>query len=262
MNKINDINLEDWKNSDVWTDSLWIIEERDKSGKHDGFYHGNFVPQVPRQLIKKYTKEEDVVLDLFLGSGTTAYEAESLKRNFIGVDIVPDMVLHVQSKLSKHNQCFYELFSGDSMGKQVKQKVKVILQAHQKKSAQLVILHPPYANIIKFSESQNDLSNAKNLAEFISMFCNVLKNAHELLEDKRYLAIVVGDIYKNSEWIPLGFYCIQSAQKVGFKLKSIVVKNMAGNRGKQNREGIWRYRSLASDYYIFKHEYVMILKKI
>jgi DNA modification methylase len=69
MNKINDINLEDWKNSDVWTDSLWIIEERDKSGKHDGFYHGNFVPQVPRQLIKKYTKEEDVVLDLFLGSG-------------------------------------------------------------------------------------------------------------------------------------------------------------------------------------------------
>jgi hypothetical protein len=94
------------------------------------------------------------------------------------------------------------------------------------------------------------------------MFCNVLKNAHELLEDNRYLAIVVGDIYKNSEWIPLGFYCIQSAQKVGFKLKSIVVKNMAGNRGKQNREGIWRYRSLASDYYIFKHEYVMILKKI
>lgn len=80
MGKINDINLSDWKNSDVWTDSLWLINERDKNGKHDGFYHGNFVPQVPRQLIKKYSKTGDIILDLFLGSGTTAYESETLKK--------------------------------------------------------------------------------------------------------------------------------------------------------------------------------------
>ena len=35
---------------------------------------------------------------------------------------------------------------------------------------------------------------------------------------------------------------------------------MAGNRAKQNKEGIWRYRALSSDYYIFKHEYILIFK--
>lgn len=245
MGKINDINLSDWKNSDVWTDSLWLINERDKNGKHDGFYHGNFVPQVPRQLIKKYSKTGDIILDLFLGSGTTAYESETLKRNFIGVDIVPEMVSHVESKLDKHEKYFYELLVGDSMSREINLNIKNILKKHKKKKVQLVILHPPYADIIRFSDKQNDLSNAKSLTEFVLMFTNVLKNALDLLEDDRYLTIVIGDAYKNGEWIPLGFYCMQSAQKLGFKLKSIVIKNMSGNRGKQNKEGIWQYRSLA-----------------
>jgi DNA modification methylase len=263
MGKFNDIDLKNWKESDVWTDSLWIINERDKSGKHDGFYHGNFVPQVPRQIIKKYSKTDDVVLDLFMGSGTTAYEAEILKRNFIGVDILPNMVEHVESKIDKHDKYFYELLVGDSMSSETEKEIQRLLDKHKRKSAQLTILHPPYADIIKFSDKTEDLSNAKSLTEFIAMFSKVIKTAYNLLEKDRYLAIVIGDAYKNSEWVPLGFYCMQSksTQKQGFKLKSIVVKNMANNRAKQNKEGIWKYRSLANDYYVFKHEYVMIFKK-
>ena len=45
---------------------------------------------------------------------------------------------------------------------------------------------------------------------------------------------------------------MNEAQKLGLTLKSIIIKNMAGNRAKQNKEGIWRYRALSSDYYIFK----------
>ena len=261
MGKINDINLADWKNSDVWTDSLWLIDERDKSGKHDGFYHGNFVPQVPRQLIKKYTKQDDIVLDLFLGSGTTAYEAEALGRNFIGVDIAPNMVEHVESKLDQDNKYFYELLVGDSAGDDIKNDIKRILQKHKRQSIQLAILHPPYANVIKFSDKENDLSNAKNISEFLQMFSSVIKTATNFLDKNRYLAVVIGDIYKNNEWVPLGFYCMSEAQKLGYKVKSIVIKNISNTRGKQNKEGIWKYRSLANDYYVFKHEYIIILRK-
>jgi DNA modification methylase len=81
--------MNDWKNCGINTDSLWIIPERDKSGKHKNVYHGNFVPQIPNQLIRRYTKENDVVLDLFMGSGTTLYECEKLNRNFIGFDSTP-----------------------------------------------------------------------------------------------------------------------------------------------------------------------------
>ena len=73
-----------WRDSGVNVESLWIIKERDKSGKHANVYHGNFVPQIPQQLIKRYTKKGDVVLDMFMGSGTTLFEAETQERNFIG----------------------------------------------------------------------------------------------------------------------------------------------------------------------------------
>ena len=160
----NDLNLDNWKESEIWTDSLWIIPERDKTGKHNGFYHGNFVPQIPHQIILRYTKKNDVVFDPFLGSGTTAYEAESLNRNFIGIDIQKKLVDYVSKNIETKNNLF-DFITGDSTKTDTFEKVKEILKI-TKKNVQLAILHPPYADIIKFSDLKDDLSNAKSLKEF------------------------------------------------------------------------------------------------
>ena len=255
----NDLNLDNWKESEILTDSLWIIPERDKTGKHSGFYHGNFIPQIPHQFILRYTKKNEIVFDPFLGSGTTAYEAESLNRNFIGIDIQKKLVDYVGKNIEPKNN-FSDLITGDSTKIETFEKVKEVLKKQGKKNVQLAILHPPYADIIKFSESKDDLSNAKSLKEFLEKFSEVLKNTIEILEKGRYLAIVIGDKYTAGQWIPLGFYCMNEAQKLNLTLKSVIIKNMAGNRAKQNKEGIWRYRALSSDYYIFKHEYILIFK--
>lgn len=260
MPRFNDLNLNEWRESEIWTDSLWIISERDKTGKHSGFYHGNFVPQIPHQLILRYTKKDETVLDPFLGSGTTAYEAENLSRNFIGIDIQKKLIDYVDENLDSRKS-FSELIVGDSVKTGTFEKVKEALKSHKRKSVQLAILHPPYADIIKFSDLKDDLSNTKSLKEFLEKFSEVLKNTIGVLEDARYLAIVIGDKYSAGKWIPLGFYCMNEAQKLGLTLKSVIIKNMAGNRAKQNKEGIWRYRALASDYYIFKHEYIFLFKK-
>ena len=255
----NDENLKNWKESEIWTDSLWIIPERDKTGKHDGFYHGNFVPQIPRQFILRYTKKDDIIFDPFIGSGTTAYEAETLKRNFIGIDIQKSLINKIQKNLDQKNNLF-ELLAGNSTSKNTFEQIKEILKKHRKKNIQLAILHPPYADIIKFSSHKEDLSNAKSLKEFLSKFSQVLKNTISILEKSRYLVIVIGDKYTKGQWIPLGFYCMNEVQKLGLTLKSVIIKNMEGNRAKQNKEAIWRYRALSSDYYIFKHEYILVFK--
>ncbi|MFA7208981.1 MAG: DNA methyltransferase [Parcubacteria group bacterium] len=260
MPKFNDIDLDKWKESEVWTDSLWMIKERDKSGKHSGYYHGNFVPQIPRQLLLRYTKKNDIVLDPFVGSGTTAFEAEVLERNFIGIDIQNNLIDNIKEKLDLKNN-FSELFNGDSTNEKDFSEVNRILLNHKRKSVQFVILHPPYANIIKFSDKKEDLSNAVSLKDFLDKFARVLKNSINVLEDGRYLAIIIGDKYTQGQWIPLGFYCMNEAQKLGLILKSVIIKNMEGNRAKQNKEAIWRYRALSSDYYIFKHEYILVFKK-
>ncbi len=125
----------------------------------------------------------------------------------------------------------------------------------------LAILHPPYADIIKFSDKKADLSNSWSIENFYKKFSKVLKNTYNLLKKWWYCAIVIGDKYQNSEWISLWFGCMNEAQKLDFKLKSIIVKNMEGNRWKAWSWGIWRYRALSSDYYLFKHEYILVFKK-
>ena len=89
-----------------------------------------------------------------------------------------------------------------------------------------------------------------------------MKNGLQYLKKDKYFAIVVGDVYKKSEVIPLGFY-VMNAIKQNFKvkMKGIIVKNIEGNRGKLGSQGIWKYRAMNSDYYLFKHEYIFVFKK-
>lgn len=263
--KHNDLDLKQWKELDINVDSLWLINERDKSGKHTNIYHGNFIPQIPYQLVKRYTKKNETVLDVFLGSGTTLFECENLERNFIGFDINEDMLNFVEDKMVDSNTIKYYIDNCDVTNKlQFDKKIKIGLsQISDKEKVQFVIMHPPYLDIVKFSDKKEDLSTISDLKIFMNKFLKVVKNALNYLEDDRYFSIVIGDVYKNSEVIPLSFY-VMDAIKNNFnvKLKGIVVKNIEGNRAKQGKGAIWKYRALNSDYFIFKHEYILVFKKI
>jgi hypothetical protein len=82
-----------------------------------------------------------------------------------------------------------------------------------------------------------------------------------VLDEGRYLAVVIGDKYSGREWIPLGFLSMQETLKHGFKLKSVIVKNFNQTKGKRNQEELWRYRALVGGFYVFKHEYVFLFQK-
>jgi DNA modification methylase len=72
----NDIDLNNWKlYSHVKTGTMWDFSSRDKSTGHSYDYHGNFIPQIATQLFERFTKKNDIVLDLFFGSGTSGIEA-------------------------------------------------------------------------------------------------------------------------------------------------------------------------------------------
>ena len=260
-NKINDINLLRWKEYDeIITDSLWIFDKRDTSGAHLGWYWGNFIPQIPHQMMLRYTKKGDWVLDAFLGSGTTLIECRRLGRNGIGIELnreVAEKAKELIEKEQNKDNVITEVIIGDSRTIDIKQ----ILSKYGISYVQLVIMHPPYHDIIKFSNDERDLSNAKNTQEFLKMFGQVIENITPYLEKGRYLVLVIGDKYSKGEWIPLGFYCMQEVLKRGYLLKSIIVKNFEETRGKRNQKELWRYRALVGGFYIFKHEYIMLFKK-
>lgn len=265
--KYNDLDIKNWKNLDINVDSLWVIDERDKSGKHSNIYHGNFIPQIPNQLIRRYTKPNEIVLDTFLGSGTTLFECEKLNRRFIGFDINESILGFVSEKMEEGKNNYYGNYFIEKCD--VSKKVmfnKKIVEAYKflnKQNIQFAIMHPPYMDIVKFTDKKEDLSQIENSEEFIDVFLKVINNVYQHLDIERYFSIVIGDVYKNGEIIPLSSLIITAIkQKFNVKLKGIVIKNIEGNRGKQGKGGIWRYRALNSDYFIFKHEYILTFKKI
>lgn len=260
--KINDINLHRWKEyDDILTDSLWLFDKRNTSGAHLGWYWGNFIPQIPHQMMLRYTKKDDWVLDTFLGSGTTLIESKRLGRNGIGIELNAE-VANKAEKLIQMEANKYDVISNVIIGDSRTIDLKPTLQKYNIKKFQLLIMHPPYHDIIRFSkDDKNDLSNTETTEEFLEMFKAVVNNVTSYLEKGRYLVLVIGDKYSKGEWIPLGFYCMQEVLNSGYLLKSIIVKNFEETRAKRNQQELWRYRALVSGFYVFKHEYIMLFKK-
>ena len=258
---INDINLLRWKDYDsIITDSLWVLDKRDTSGAHLAWYWGNFIPQIPHQIMLRYTRKGDWVLDTFLGSGTTLIECRRLGRNGLGIELNPKVAQKAKDIIEQErniDKVVTDVIIDDSKNADI----NAVLEKHEIKCVQLLIIHPPYHDIVRFSEDQRDLSNAENLEKFLQMFGEAVDNATPFLEKGRYLALIIGDKYTKGEWIPLGFYCMNEVLKRSYTLKSIIVKNFEETRGKRNQKELWRYRALVGGFYVFKHEYIMLFKK-
>jgi len=253
-----------WKELDINVDSLWLIGSRAKGGKRSNAYHGNFAPQIPNQMIRRYTEEGDTVLELFMGSGTTLFECETLNRNYIGFDINDDIIDCVKQKMEGVDNIKYFIHNCDVCnGQNVAAVITSDLKGLGKRTVDHIIIHPPYLDIIKFTEKPEDLSSISNLTEFIGKFVEALGICWPFLKVGKYVSLVVGDVYRDSEVVPLGFYLMYAMKKhFTCKLKGIVVKDMVGNRAKIGLESLWHYKALKSDYFLFKHEYLFVFKKI
>lgn len=253
---------EHWKELGINVDSLWLIGPRAKGGKRANVYHGNFTPQIPEQMIRRYTETGDIILEPFAGSGTTLYEAESLHRRYIGMDINEAILKYVEGQMVGSNMEYY-LHNADATDSWIfSYLVDMDLKVMGARTVDLVMLHPPYLDIVKFTDKKEDLSAISDIDRFTEMFIRVVANCYKYLKTNKYIVLVIGDVYKDGEVIPLGFH-LMNAVKQNFpcKLKGIVVKDMVGNRAKLGIENLWRYRALRSDNFLFKHEYLFVFKK-
>jgi hypothetical protein len=255
MSKFNDIDLANWRDYEhILTDSLWLFPERGSNEKLD--FHGAFIPQVAEQLLLRYSKEKDVVLDPFIGSGTTAAVAEQLGRKCIGLDINPEAIQDIKERYPQAIVGAHDATSAIS-----RVFIRNTLSRIGQEYCQLAILHPPYGDIINFTDLPRDLSNAPSSHEFLDLFRLVAELIYDMLEPGRFAALVIGDKYADGKLEPLGFYCMSQMQYAGFTLKAIVIKDIQNNEVKGKDANLWRYRALASAFYLFKHEYIMVFQK-
>lgn len=185
--------------------SIWDFPQRGDWATHDGKYRGNWSPYVPRNLILRYSKEGDLILDQFVGGGTTLVEAKLLNRNIIGIDINSDALKRCQEKCDfdyKSNSKIY-LKQGDARN----------LEFIPNESIDLICTHPPYADIIKYSEDiQEDISHLAE-KDFLIAMKQVAKESYRVLKEKKYCAVLIGDIRRKGHVVPLSYQVMEVFQK-------------------------------------------------
>ena len=228
--------------------TLWSFSDRGNWATHNGKYRGNWSPYVPRNVIMRYSKEGDIVLDQFLGSGTTLIETKLLKRRGIGVEINPETIIMAKRNLNFNKNKEYEprIYNGDARN----------LYFIPSNSIDLICTHPPYANIIRYSNGiKGDLSNY-DIDEFISQMKFVAKESFRVLKNNRYCAILMGDTRKSKHIVPLGFRVMEKFLEVGFLLKEIVIKEQRNCK----MTGFWYNKSIQHNFLLIAHEYLFIFR--
>lgn len=231
------------------TNTVWSFPERGKWATHDAKWRGNWSPYIPRNIILRYSQEGDYILDQFVGGGTTLVEAKLLNRNIIGVDVNPVALKRCKEKTD---------FERENCGTvQIKQGDATNLDMLVDESIDLICTHPPYANIIQYSEDiENDLSHL-NVSDFLEEMKKVASESYRVLKKGKFCAILMGDTRQKGHMIPMSFEVMKVFQDAGFKLKELIIKEQHNCKA----TGFWKTNSVKYNFLLIAHEYLFVFHK-
>lgn len=235
----------------IETTTVWSFPERGSWATHNPKYRGNWAPQIPGNLILKFTKETEWVLDPMAGSGTTLIEAKILNRNAIGIDINPEAIKLTAKNLNfkTDNESTQKYYVGDV----------VKLDKIPNDSIDLIATHPPYLNIIRYTQGKinSDLSNISSVRKFLTEFEPAVKELYRVLKPNKYCAILVGDTRRRRHFVPFAYSVMRLFLKNGFILKEDIIKIQHNCRTTPK----WNALKQKYDFYLIMHEHLFIFRK-
>jgi DNA modification methylase len=231
--------------------TVWSFARRGKWATHNSKYRGNWAPEVVRNLILRYSKEGDYLLDPMVGGGTTAVECKLLNRNLLALDINPAAIDLTKKALE------FECEFNPKI--KVEQNDSRSLKILKDNSIDLILNHPPYADIINYSGKQikEDLSNIHDLDEFCDEIEIVAKEFYRVLKNDCYCAVLIGDTRRDRMYQPLAYRVMERFLKVGFKLKEDIIKHQHNCKA----TGFWVNKSKEYNFLLIMHEHLFVFKK-
>jgi len=237
---------------DLECSTVWSFPRRGKRATHNSKYRWNWSPEVVRNLILRYSNEWDSLLDPMVWWWTTAIECKLLNRHLLACDINPDAV-KLTKELLKFNHTY-------------KPNIKVKLQDSRNlkilkdESIDFILTHPPYADIVKYSENKIDwdLSHIRNLDIFCDNIELVAKEFYRVLKKWKYCAILMWDTRREKMYQPLAYMVMQRFLNAWFKLKENIVKVQ------HNCKATWFRvkKSKEANFLLIMHENLFVFKKI
>lgn len=230
--------------------TVWSFPNRGNWATHDAKWRGNWSPYIPRNILLRYSEEDDLVLDQFAGGGTTLVEAKLLNRNIIGVDINDVALERCREKIDFDHEGAngkVQLCKGDARN----------LDFIEDESIDLICTHPPYADIIQYSEDiEEDLSHLK-VKDFLEEMKKVAVESYRVLKKDKFCAVLMGDTRQKGYMIPMSFDVMKIFQDAGFRLKELIIKEQHNCRA----TGYWKTNSVRYNFLLIGHEYLFVFRK-
>ncbi|MEM4728591.1 MAG: DNA methyltransferase [Thermoplasmata archaeon] len=237
--------------------TTWSFPDRGEWATHRGNYRGNWAPQIPRNLILRYTKPGEMVLDQMCGSGTTLVEARLTGRNAIGVDIREEAIMLTRDRLN-----FTLPRTLDDSLPRTKQRTFVGDARNLDKiddcSIDLIATHPPYANIIPYSKAvPGDLSMVHSIDEFVGHMRLVARECFRVLKPDGYCGILIGDTRRHRHYVPIAYRTLGAFLSEGFILREDIIKH----QWQCKSTPYWVKKSLQWNFLMIMHEHLFVFRK-
>lgn len=195
-------------------------------------YNGVTPAFVIWNLLKRYTKEGDLVIDPMCGSGTTFDVACELNRKVMCFDL---------------NIVRNEVKKADAR--------KLPLQSS---IADFVFIDSPYSDNIKYSEDENCIGKIScEKIEFFEELEKVAKEIKRILKDDKVVAWVIGDQWIKKKFTPTGFLLYERLTK---HFETVDIISLTRHNQTSNT-GIWHYRARQFNFYLRGFKYLLIMRK-
>jgi len=229
--------------------TMWSFPDRGDWATHKPHYRGNWSPHVVRNIILKYSEPGDLVLDPMVGGGTTPVECVLTGRNSISVDLNPNAIQITNNclklpRLHMKNGTHHETYVKDARN----------LNFLRDNSIDLVVLHPPYCNIIKYSDIREDLSTIDDFFTFFNEFRKVICECKRVLKPGKFCAVLMGDTHRNGHYIPLSTKLLFDFLRNDFILKEEIIKK------EWNCKSEKKYSKHKMDYLLTAHEHLYVFR--
>lgn len=240
------------ENFELETSTVRSFVRRWNRATHNSKYRGNWSPDVVRNLILRYSKEWDLLLDPMVWWWTTAIECQLLNRHLLAYDINPDALEITKKALDFKSE--------------YKPKIKLklndtrVLDFLKDESIDFVLTHPPYSDIIKYSEwkIEKDLSNLRDIDKFCDEMEIIAKEYLRVLKKWSFCAILMGDTRRNKLYQPMAFKVMDRFLKAWFQLREDIVKVQ------HNCKATWFRvkKSKEANFLLIMHEHLFVFQKI
>ena len=229
--RMNNFTGKEWlQNSfSIWREIKKNSEERKL--KHPAM----FPSALAEKLISIFTKDDgEVILDPFLGIGSTLLAAHKLNKQGIGFDLSKEFCDISKERLSNHKQ---EL---EDDKKRFPQKIRCkdsrkLSKFVEENSVDLCINSPPYWNILNqrrtvdkkeirnYSEKKEDLGNVEDYEKFLSELKKVYSEVYKVLKPNKRCCVVAMDIRKKSKFYPFHIDITRIMEEIGFELEEFII---------------------------------------